>query len=74
MLHYAMASESSSGDILNEVTAHNWPHDVTHAMRNNKRVSSGDQMERDEKGDYMATNPIVHQALPKEHKVQQNIM
>jgi hypothetical protein len=43
-------------------------------MSNNKRISSGDQMERDEKGDYMATNPIVHQALPKEHKVQQNIM
>jgi hypothetical protein len=43
-------------------------------MRNNKRICSGDQMERDEKGDYMATNPIVHQTLPKEHKVQQNIM
>ncbi len=69
-MHIAIASESSSGDILNEVTAHNWPH----AMSNNKRISSGDQMERDEKGDYMATNPIVHQALPKEHKVQQNIM
>jgi hypothetical protein len=43
-------------------------------MRNKTRISCGDQMERDEKGDYMATNPIVHHALPKEHKVQQNIM
>ncbi len=50
----ATFAESSSGEILNKVTTHYWPHDVTHEKRNKKWVSIGDQMEWDGKGNYMA--------------------
>jgi hypothetical protein len=52
--HSATSAESSSGEILNKVITHYWPHEVTRETRNKKWVSIGDQMEWDGKGNYMA--------------------